>query len=192
VDDIRKHLEEQVDEFKATKALDTAIAFNNKDVVDKDLGMPSIQGNFSKVQKQLNQVQIDNRNLSGENNVLKQRLQNKDRLVAHLENKVTQIMLENEEVILKLQSEIVLLKNQVNSNEEQMVKRVAGIKEKLKDETEENRVRNIKDLEESTEKLKRENGLQKTRIDELLKDYQDLKDQYDNYRNEKQQQEDQK
>ena len=74
VEDIRKHLEEQVNEFKTTKALDQAIALNNKEALDKDVGMPSTQGNFSKVQKQLNQVQIDNRNLSGENNVLKQRL----------------------------------------------------------------------------------------------------------------------
>ena len=46
-----------------------------------------------------------------ENSALKIRLESKDRLITHLENKVTHIMLENEEANLKLKSEIVLLKN---------------------------------------------------------------------------------
>jgi len=64
----------------------------------------------------LNQSQIDNKNLNEESSALKTRLEAKDRLVAHLENKVTHIMVENEEIIFKMKSEIVLMKNSIDSN----------------------------------------------------------------------------
>ena len=71
---------------------------------------------MQRLQDLLNAIQIDNKNLQEENNAYKSRLESKDRLVAHLENKVTNIMLENEDTILKLKSEIVLLKNQIDTN----------------------------------------------------------------------------
>ena len=75
-----------------------------------------VGGNMQRLQDLLNAIQIDNKNLQEENNAYKSRLESKDRLVAHLENKVTNIMLENEDTILKLKSEIVLLKNQIDTN----------------------------------------------------------------------------
>ena len=66
---------------------------------------------MQRLQDLLNQVQIDNKNLLEENSALKTRLESKDRLIAHLENKVTHIMIENENASLKLKSEVILLKN---------------------------------------------------------------------------------
>ena len=57
---------------------------------------------MQRLQDLLNAIQIDNKNLLEENNAFKSRLESKDRLVAHLENKVTNIMLENEDTMLKL------------------------------------------------------------------------------------------
>jgi len=49
--------------------------------------------------------------LIDENAALKTRLDSKDRRVTHLENKVTNILIENEETCIKLKSEIVLMRN---------------------------------------------------------------------------------
>ena len=66
-----------------------------------------------------------------------------------------------------------------------MQKRIASIKEKITQDTDSERVLHIKQLEESTEKLLRENGLQKQRNEELLTDYNNLKNEFDSYREEK-------
>lgn len=39
-------------------------------------------------------------------------------MINHLESKVTSVMVEKEEIIIKLKSEIVLLKNKLELNEE--------------------------------------------------------------------------
>jgi hypothetical protein len=57
----------------------------------------------------LNAVQIKNKNLSDDNAKLAEKLLGKERLIAHLEGKVTSIMVDNEDVTVKLKSEIVLL-----------------------------------------------------------------------------------
>lgn len=84
----------------------------------------------------LNQCQIDNKNLTEENNALKTRIESKDRLVAHLENKVTQIMIENEETILKLKSEIVLMKNSIDTNNGATSKKLLEMRERVEIENE--------------------------------------------------------
>lgn len=84
----------------------------------------------------LNQVQIDNKNFQEENNAYKNRLESKDRLVAHLENRVTNIMIEHEETILKLKSEIVLLKNQIDTNEDTTTKQLLKMRERVEGENE--------------------------------------------------------
>jgi 3-methyladenine DNA glycosylase Mpg len=57
----------------------------------------------------LNAVQIKNKNLADDNAKLAEKLLGKERLIAHLEGKVTSIMVDNEDVTVKLKSEIVLL-----------------------------------------------------------------------------------
>lgn len=43
-------------------------------------------------------------------------LESKEKLISHLENKITTTMIEKEEIIIKLKSEIVLLKNHNESH----------------------------------------------------------------------------
>ena len=82
----------------------------------------------------LNQSQIDNKNLTEENNALKTRIEAKERLVAHLENKVTHIMIENEEAILKLKTEVVLLKNSIDINDGVTSKKLLEMRERVENE----------------------------------------------------------
>ena len=110
-------------------------------------------------------MQIDNKNFVEENRALKLRLESKDRLVAHLENKVTHIMLENEETLLKLKSEIVLLKNQIDTNGESTTKQLLQMRERVETENEKANGQMIRDLTAKSEKLLRENGLQASRIE---------------------------
>lgn len=76
----------------------------------------------------LNQVQITNKSLLKENQTMRTQLESKERLVSHLENKVTQIMLENEETVIKLKSEIITFKNQIEQAEEATRKKLELLK----------------------------------------------------------------
>ena len=147
---LQEGLQQQVDAFRSTRTqvLDAAPA-----------------GNLQRLQDLLNQVQIDNKNFVEENRALKLRLESKDRLVAHLENKVTHIMLENEETLLKLKSEIVLLKNQIDTNGESTTKQLLLMRERVETENEKANGQMIRDLTAKSEKLLRENGLQASRIE---------------------------
>jgi hypothetical protein len=49
----------------------------------------------------------------------------KERLVSHLENKVTQIIMDNEEQSVKLKSEIVLLQLKLDTAEENLKKKMS-------------------------------------------------------------------
>ena len=71
-----------------------------------------------------------------ENNALKTRIEAKERLVAHLENKVTHIMIENEETILKLKTEVVLLKNSIDTNDGVTSKKLLEMRERVENENE--------------------------------------------------------
>jgi len=55
-----------------------------------------------------------------------------------LENKVTQIMVEKEEGQVKMKSEIVLLQNRIDNNEEDLTKKLNTMREKLSKEAKEN------------------------------------------------------
>lgn len=113
----------------------------------------------------LNQIQIDNKNITEENISLKLRIDSKDRQVAHLENRVTNNLLEHEETILKLKSEIVLLKNSINCNDSDTTKQLLKMRERVEAENEKANGDKIRSLEDQKDKLIRENGLQSNRID---------------------------
>lgn len=51
------------------------------------------------------------------NTKIESKLESKDKLVNHLEKKVTSVMLEKEEIIIRLKSEIVILKNKIELND---------------------------------------------------------------------------
>lgn len=114
---------------------------------------------MQRLQDLLNAIQIDNKNLLEENNAFKSRLESKDRLVAHLENKVTNIMLENEDTMLKLKSEIVLLKNSIDTNDQTTTKQLLQMRERVEKENETANGNTIRDMTQKTDKLSRENEL---------------------------------
>ena len=64
------------------------------------------------------EYKIENKNLRSYNQKCESKLESKQSLVNHLEDKVTSVMVEKEEIIIKLKSEIVLLKNKLELNEE--------------------------------------------------------------------------
>ena len=66
---------------------------------------------FVRIQELYNKVQIENKQLHGTNKKLESKLDAKERLVKHLEEKVTKDMIEKENIIVKLKSDIVLLKS---------------------------------------------------------------------------------
>ena len=114
---------------------------------------------MQRLQDLLNAIQIDNKNLLEENNAFKSRLESKDRLVAHLENKVTNIMLENEDTMLKLKSEIVLLKNSIDTSDQTTTKQLLQMRERVEKENETANGNTIRDMTQKTDKLSRENEL---------------------------------
>ena len=72
---------------------------------------------FRKIQELFNKIQIENKNLRIYNQKCESKLESKQNLINHLEGKVTSVMVEKEEVIIKLKSEIVLLKNKLELDE---------------------------------------------------------------------------
>lgn len=56
-------------------------------------------------------MQSENKALRSTNIKLESQLESKEKLVSLLEHKVTQIMIEKEDVIVKLKADIVLLKS---------------------------------------------------------------------------------
>ena len=59
------------------------------------------------------------------NKKVEAKLEAKERLIGHLEGKVTQVMVEKEEIIVTLKSEIVLLKASINENEKKFETKIA-------------------------------------------------------------------
>lgn len=74
-------------------------------------------------------------------------------------------MLENEEASLKLKSEIVLLTNKIDTNDDETTKKLFDMRERVETENQTSNGETIKELRESAERLARENELQKTRIE---------------------------
>ena len=54
--------------------------------------------------------------------------------MAHLESKVTQIMVDNEEQSVKLKSEIVLLQMKIDAADENLKKKMMQMKVKIEDD----------------------------------------------------------
>jgi len=137
----------------------------------------------------LNEVQIDNKNLSDENAALKTRLEAKERRVTHLENKVTQILIENEENVLHLKSEIILFKNQIDQNEAQTNKQLLQMRERVEDENVKANGQKLSQMQSLTEKLNRENQLHLEHVAQLNAQYSSLHEEFEHYRRETQEQE---
>lgn len=72
---------------------------------------------FVRIQELFNKVQIENKQLHATNKKLESKLDAKERLVKHLEEKVTKDIIEKEDIIVKLKSDIVLLKANIQQND---------------------------------------------------------------------------
>ena len=86
---------------------------------------------FVRIQELFNKIQLENKGLRQLNQKVESKLESKERLIDHLEDKVTKIMLDKEEIIIKLKSEIVLSKNQIEASESTFEQRLAVDKQKL-------------------------------------------------------------
>lgn len=79
---------------------------------------------FVRIQELFNKVQIENKQLHAKNKKLETLMSSHTYLVSHLEQKVTSVTLEKEEIIVKLKSDIVLLRSQIEESERNFVQRV--------------------------------------------------------------------
>lgn len=86
---------------------------------------------FVRIQELFNRVQLDNKNLRQLSQKVESKLESKERLIDHLEDKVNKVMLDKEEIVIKLKSEIVLFKNQIEASESNFEQRLAVDKQKL-------------------------------------------------------------
>ena len=79
--------------------------------------------------------------------------------MAHLENKVTQIMLENEETVIKLKSEIVLLKGQIEQSDAATKRKLEHLKQQTQDDFQQKNSAENDSLKEKNAHMMRESGL---------------------------------
>ena len=104
---------------------------------------------FKKIQELFNKLQIENKNLRIYNQKCESKLESKQNLINHLESKVTSVMVEKEEIIIKLKSEIVLLTNKLELNEEKFQEKLEMQQRKLEYEFKSQYNEKIKELEEN-------------------------------------------
>ena len=110
-------------------------------------------------------------------------------MINHLESKVTSVMVEKEEIIIKLKSEIVLLSNKLELNEEKFQEKLANQKRKLEYEFKSQYNDKIKDLEGQVSDLEKQKKDQRKRLTRLNEDHKELSQEFTKFRKEKEDQE---
>jgi archaellum component FlaC len=71
---------------------------------------------YVRIQELQNKVQIENKQLRVTNKKLESKIEAKDRLVKHLEEKVVGVMIEKEDIIVQLKSDINLLRTEIEDS----------------------------------------------------------------------------
>eukprot|EP00347_Sterkiella_histriomuscorum_P013376 403364949 len=137
---------------------------------------------FVKIQELFNKVQIENKTLRIKNTKLESKLESKEKLISHLEKKVTTVMVEKEEIIIKLKSEIVILKNLIEMNEKKFDTRLQTEQEKFQKQLQVEFKARFKQLENDKEDLTRENGNQLERISQLKLENEKLSSEFSGYK----------
>jgi chromosome segregation ATPase len=79
---------------------------------------------FTKIQDLFNKTQIENKELRSTNKKLESKLEAQQRLVTHLQGKITTVMEEKEDIIVHLKSDIVLLRSRIDDNDQNFNARV--------------------------------------------------------------------
>jgi hypothetical protein len=90
-----------------------------------------------RLQDNILKVNIQNEKMVTQIEQLKTKLNGKDRLVRHLETKVTQIMVEKEDSVVKMKSETMLLQNKLDESEMQITRKLNAMRQKLVTEAKE-------------------------------------------------------
>jgi hypothetical protein len=81
-----------------------------------------------------NKVQIENKQLRTNASKMESKLEAKERLITHLETKVTTVMIEKEDIIVKLKSDIVLIRGSLNDHDRNFQIKLANESERFKKE----------------------------------------------------------
>jgi hypothetical protein len=100
---------------------------------DKSASLKSVE----RLQDNILKVNIQNEKMVTQIEQLKTKLNGKDRLVRHLETKVTQIMVEKEDSVVKMKSETMLLQNKLDESEMQITRKLNAMRQKLVTEAKE-------------------------------------------------------
>ena len=116
------------------------------------------------------------------NKKVEAKLEAKERLIAHLEGKVTQVMVEKEEIIVTLKSDIVLLKASINENEKKFETKIAIENAKFQKEFQSSFSSQEKKLKDDKDKLTREKVDLNTKTNQLQNELEQLASDFSKYR----------
>ena len=116
------------------------------------------------------------------NKKVEAKLEAKERLIGHLEGKVTQVMVEKEEIIVTLKSDIVLLKASINENEKKFETKIAIENAKFQKEFQSNFSSQEKKLKDDKDKLTREKVDLNTKTNQLQNELEQLASDFSKYR----------
>lgn len=142
-----------------------------------------------RIQDLFNKLQIENKNLRIYNQKCESKLQSKQQLVNHLEEKVTQVLVGKEEAVVQLKSEIVLLKNQLELNEEKFRQRLEMQQQKLEYSLKQEYDDKIKGLEAEGLSLEKQRADLRARLTRLNQEHRELSAEFAQFRADKERQE---
>ncbi len=137
-----------------------------------------------RIQELFNKVQIENKQLRTTNKKLESKLEAKERLVTHLEAKVTQVMIDKEEIIVKLKSDIVLLKDQIASNDRDFQSRLEQENKKFQKEYMANFAAQEKKLKDEKDQVLMEKADLSANLNQISKELEQMAFDYNKYRSE--------
>lgn len=81
--------------------------------------------------------------------------ENKDRLIAHLEQNISEMLVEREKNVIRLKSEIVLLQNKVTDGEESFKQRLVQMRSRVEADEKAKVKRSQEKLNEELEQARR-------------------------------------
>lgn len=90
--------------------------------------------------------------------------ESKDKVVAHLEANITNLLAEREDNTIKLKAEVVLLQQKLTDSESNVKKRILDMRKKVENEEQKRSQDMIDDLNSQIQKLKSGSEDQKQRI----------------------------
>lgn len=110
---------------------------------------------------------------------------NKDRLIAHLEHNISEMLVEREKNVIRLKSEIVILQNKIHEGEESFKNRLIQMRSRVEVDEKAKVKKTLDTLTEQLESSKRHSADQLQKIKRLQEDYATLGQEFQNYRKEK-------